>query len=87
MLVLAILWLWRGIARHSADLRRFGLTLLTLTTLKVFLIDASALEGVLRILSFMALGGALIGIGWAYRAMLKFACGHLVWRASCSDGR
>jgi uncharacterized membrane protein len=67
MLVLAILWLWRGIARHSADLRRFGLTLLTLTTLKVFLIDASALEGVLRILSFMALGGALIGIGWAYR--------------------
>lgn len=67
MLALAILWLWRGIARGSADLRRFGLTLLTLTTLKVFLIDASALEGVLRILSFMALGGALIAIGWAYR--------------------
>lgn len=67
ILALAILWLWRGIARHSADLRRFGLTLLTLTTLKVFLIDASALEGVLRILSFMALGAALIGIGWAYR--------------------
>ncbi|KQM57913.1 hypothetical protein ASE65_12180 [Sphingomonas sp. Leaf16] len=67
MLALATLWLWRGIARASADLRRFGLTLLTLTTLKVFLIDAAALEGVLRILSFMALGGALIGIGWAYR--------------------
>lgn len=67
MLALSILWLWRGIARASADLRRFGLTLLTLTTLKVFLIDASALEGVLRILSFMALGAALIGIGWAYR--------------------
>lgn len=67
MLALAILWLWRGIARGSADLRRFGLTLLTLTTLKVFLIDASALEGVLRILSFMALGAALIAIGWAYR--------------------
>lgn len=67
MLALSILWLWRGIARAGADLRRFGLTLLTLTTLKVFLIDASALEGVLRILSFMALGAALIGIGWAYR--------------------
>jgi len=73
MLALAILWLWRGIARHSADLRRFGLTLLTLTTLKVFLIDASALEGVLRILSFMALGGALIGIGWAYRRFVVVA--------------
>ncbi|PZO74459.1 MAG: DUF2339 domain-containing protein [Sphingomonas hengshuiensis] len=67
MLALAILWLWRGLAVRSADLRRFGLALLTLTTLKVFLIDASALEGVLRILSFMGLGGALIGIGWAYR--------------------
>lgn len=67
MLALSILWLWRGIARAGADLRRFGLTLLTLTTLKVFLIDASALEGVLRIMSFMALGAALIGIGWAYR--------------------
>ncbi|MDJ0278976.1 DUF2339 domain-containing protein, partial [Sphingomonas sp. 2R-10] len=67
MLALAILWLWRGLATHSADLRRFGLALLTLTTLKVFLIDAAALEGVLRILSFMGLGGALIGIGWAYR--------------------
>lgn len=67
MLALAILWLWRGLAVRSADLRRFGLALLTLTTLKVFLIDAAALEGVLRILSFMGLGGALIGIGWAYR--------------------
>ncbi|WP_294321035.1 DUF2339 domain-containing protein [uncultured Sphingomonas sp.] len=73
MLALAILWLWRGIATGSADLRRFGLTLLTLTTLKVFLIDAAALEGVLRILSFMALGGALIGIGWAYRRFVVVA--------------
>jgi len=35
-------------------------------TLKVFLIDAAALTGLLRILSFLALGLALIGIGWAY---------------------
>ncbi len=76
MLALAILWLWRGIARGSADLRRFGLTLLTLTTLKVFLIDAAALEGVLRILSFMALGGALIAIGWAYRRFVVPAPAH-----------
>lgn len=67
MLGLAIVWLWRGLSVGSADLRRFGLALLTLTTLKVFLIDAAALEGVLRILSFMGLGAALIAIGWAYR--------------------
>jgi len=39
-------------------------------TLKVFLIDAAALEGILRILSFMGLGFALIGIGWAYRRLV-----------------
>ncbi len=70
MLALAIVWLWRGLATRAPDLRRFGLTLLTLTTLKVFLIDAAALEGVLRILSFMGLGAALIAIGWAYRRFL-----------------
>ncbi len=66
MLGLALFWLWRGIASGSRDLRIFGLALLTGTTFKVFLIDAAALDGVLRILSFLGLGMALIGIGWAY---------------------
>lgn len=47
-------------------LRIAGLGLLTLMVLKVFLIDAAALEGVLRIASFLGLGVTLIGIGWAY---------------------
>ncbi|KQM90516.1 hypothetical protein ASE70_03780 [Sphingomonas sp. Leaf22] len=76
MLGLAIVWLWRGLSVGSADLRRFGLALLTLTTLKVFLIDAAALAGVLRILSFMGLGAALIAIGWAYRKFLVAAPAH-----------
>ncbi|NWN13489.1 DUF2339 domain-containing protein, partial [Escherichia coli] len=46
--------------------RVFGLALLTGVTFKVFLIDAAALDGLLRILSFLGLGLALIGIGWAY---------------------
>jgi uncharacterized membrane protein len=33
---------------------------------KVFLFDASGLEGVTRIASFVALGFSLIGIGWLY---------------------
>jgi len=33
---------------------------------KVFLFDASGLEGVTRIASFVALGLSLIGIGWLY---------------------
>lgn len=66
----ALFWLWRGIATGARDLRIAGLALLTLVTFKVFLIDAAALEGVLRILSFLALGVALIGIGWAYNRFL-----------------
>lgn len=66
LLAVALFWLWRGIAGTTRDLRIAGLALLTLVTFKVFLIDASALDGVLRILSFLALGVALIGIGWAY---------------------
>jgi uncharacterized membrane protein len=66
LLALAIAWLARGMMAGSRLLRIAGLGLLTGVTLKVFLIDAAALMGVLRILSFLGLGIALIGIGWAY---------------------
>ncbi len=69
-LILSLVWLWRGIAGGARWLRMTGLALLTLVTLKVFLIDAAALEGLLRVLSFMGLGGALIGIGWVYTKVL-----------------
>ena len=69
-LLLSLVWLWRGIAGSARWLRMTGLGLLTLVTLKVFLIDAAALEGLLRVLSFLGLGGALIGIGWVYTRVL-----------------
>ena len=67
---LAIAWLAVGIRRSGRGLRIAGLALLTLVTLKVFLIDVAALGGLLRILSFLGLGVALIGIGWAYGRVL-----------------
>lgn len=70
LLVLALAWLWRGIAAGRHDLRLAGLGLLTITTCKVFLVDAAALDGLLRILSFLGLGVALIAIGWAYSRFL-----------------
>jgi uncharacterized membrane protein len=70
LLVLAIAWLATGISRSSKLLRVAGLLLLTVVTLKVFLIDAAALTGLLRILSFLGLGIALIGIGWAYGRLM-----------------
>lgn len=70
LLALSILWLWRGVASHSRPLRIAALVLLTAVTLKVFLIDVAALGGVLRILSLLGLGIALIGIGWTYNRII-----------------
>ena len=69
-LLLSIALLLFGIRIRDKALRLAGLVLLTATILKVFLVDASALEGVLRILSFLGLGVALIGIGKLYTAVL-----------------
>jgi uncharacterized membrane protein len=71
LLALAIIWLAVGIRRASKLLRVAGLLLLTIVTFKVFLIDAAALTGLLRIVSFLGLGFALIGIGWAYGRLMR----------------
>jgi uncharacterized membrane protein len=73
LLALAIAWLARGMMAGSRLLRIAGLALLTVVTFKVFLIDAASLTGVLRILSFLGLGIALIGIGWAYGRVMGTA--------------
>lgn len=70
-LVLAIALLIGGVRIGDKALRLAGLALLTATAVKVFLIDADALAGVLRILSFLGLGVALIGIGKLYGTVLR----------------
>lgn len=69
-LLLSIALLFAGIRLPDKALRLAGLVLLTATTIKVFVVDAGALEGVLRILSFLVLGIALIGIGKLYTKVL-----------------
>ncbi len=69
-LLLSIALLAAGMRVPDRALRVAGLALLTATILKVFLIDASALAGILRILSFMGLGVALIGVGKLYMKVL-----------------
>ena len=70
-MLLSVAWLIFGIRNSQKLLRLAGLLLLTLVTLKVFLVDAAALSGLLRILSFLGLGIALIGIGWAYGRLMQ----------------
>jgi uncharacterized membrane protein len=69
-LVAALALLAPGMRWRDEALRLAGLGLLTATVLKAFLVDAAELEGVLRILSFLGLGIALIGIGLLYGRVL-----------------
>ena len=74
-LILSIGLLAAGIRLPDKALRLAGLILLTATIVKVFLLDAGALEGIWRILSFLGLGVALIGIGRIYGPVLRAEAG------------
>jgi uncharacterized membrane protein len=58
-----------GLVRGNEWVRRAGLIGIALVIAKVFLSDMAELSGVLRALSFIGLGGALVGLGYAYRRM------------------
>jgi uncharacterized membrane protein len=72
----SIVWLLFGVAllalgfwRDVPALRHAGMALVCLVVAKVFLIDMAGLEGLLRVLSFLGLGAALLGLGYAYRRL------------------
>jgi Predicted membrane protein (DUF2339) len=70
-IVLALGFLWWGSRRAARSWRIGSLVLMLVAVIKVFIIDAAGLEGLLRIVSFMALGFSLIGIGWVYSRQLS----------------
>ena len=69
-IALALGFLLWGISHKQRDWRIASLALMLGAVGKVFLFDASGLEGVTRIASFVALGLSLIGIGWLYSRYL-----------------
>ena len=69
-LLLGLAVLAAGLRLRSRPLRLASAALVIAAVAKVFLIDMSELEGVLRALSFIGLGAALIGIGLFYQRML-----------------
>ncbi|MET0364990.1 MAG: DUF2339 domain-containing protein [Sphingobium sp.] len=72
-IALAIGFLLWGIKGGRHDWRIGSLVLMIAAVAKVFLLDAAGLEGLLRILSFLALGFSLIGLGWLYSRFLRQA--------------
>ncbi len=72
-ILLAVGFLLWGARRGLRTWRIGSLVLILLAVLKVFLLDASGLDGLLRIASFALLGFSLIGIGWFYSRQLQSA--------------
>ena len=70
LLALALGFLLWGIRTKRHSWRIASLVLMIGAAGKVFLFDASGLEGLARIGSFVALGFSLIGIGWLYSRQL-----------------
>lgn len=69
-LLLAVAYQVIGLWRDQAAIHVGSLILLLITIGKVFLVDASELEGLFRVLSFLGLGLALIGIGFFYNKVV-----------------
>lgn len=69
-LSLAVAYQVVGLLRDQRVLHVGSLLLLLLTVGKVFLVDASELEGLFRVLSFLGLGLTLIGIGFFYNKVV-----------------
>ncbi|NKI36464.1 DUF2339 domain-containing protein [Wenzhouxiangella sp. XN79A] len=70
----SIVWLVMAVAamllagvRQWQNLYRGGLAMLAVVILKIFLIDLSDLDGLLRVASFMGLGLALVGISFLHQ--------------------
>jgi uncharacterized membrane protein len=59
-----------GIRLRSRPVRFASAAVVTITVLKVFLVDMSNLTGIYQALSFIGLGLVLIGIGWFYQRLL-----------------
>ncbi|MGJ8641076.1 MAG: DUF2339 domain-containing protein [Opitutaceae bacterium] len=69
-LLLAVAYQSIGLWRNQSFIHSGSLVLLLLTVGKVFLVDASELEGIFRVFSFLGLGVALIGIGFFYNKVV-----------------
>ncbi|KQY20101.1 DUF2339 domain-containing protein [Rhizobium sp. Root482] len=68
---LGVLLLALGSRFDAKSIRITSAVLVFVAVLKVFLIDMANLEGFLRALSFIGLGGVLIGIGLFYQKILS----------------
>lgn len=66
-ILFAVATLVVGLARRRVVIRHAAMAVLVLAIVKVFVFDMSALQGILRAVSFLGLGAALLGIAMLYQ--------------------
>jgi uncharacterized membrane protein len=70
-LVIAVGTILESARRDSTHLYRAGMALLLIVIGKIFLVDMSDLEGLLRVASFMGLGLSLLGLAFLHQRITK----------------
>jgi uncharacterized membrane protein len=76
MMIVAAVLLFRALQTGSRERRWAAMALIALTIGKVFLIDAAGLSGLMRVVSFLALGLALAGVAFLNRWAASLEQGH-----------
>ncbi len=70
LILVGVVLLLYGLMRNNRPARLLSAAYIFAAVLKVFLIDLANLEGIMRALSFIGLGIALLGIGLLYQRLL-----------------
>jgi len=68
-MVIAVAAILGGTWRFGSQAYRAGMLLLAIVIAKLFLIDMSDLEGLLRVASFLGLGLSLLGVSYLYQRL------------------
>jgi uncharacterized membrane protein len=76
ILLYSIVLIFVGFFKKVKSMRIFALALFLVVIFKVFLFDLSSLEGVYRIMSFVALGFILLGISFVYQRFKNIILGE-----------
>jgi uncharacterized membrane protein len=72
-MLMAVVTILVAASRASKPIYQAGMGLLMLVIAKIFLVDMSDLEGLLRVASFLGLGLALLGIAYLYQRITESA--------------
>jgi len=66
-LLMALLFVLLAQYKRKPQVRKLGFATLAAVVLKVFIVDLSHLDGILRALSFIGLGLSLVMLGWLFQ--------------------